>query len=107
MTVTLSSVSSVAQSAPPPPSSPVPPPTKVGAYPTRVTATVRSLQLRKSSSGVGADLGEDTIGDKTFSVLQLRIHSCKALTAQGTPLKHKEAVTAISRGPIDKKWIGK
>jgi hypothetical protein len=104
--IALSSVILIAHQASPPASS-VPPPRQTGSYPTEATATVKSIKLVKSSTGIGAGLGEDTIGDKTFSVIKLRIHKAKALTTQGTPLRQDEAVEAISREPIDKDLVGK
>jgi hypothetical protein len=85
----------------------VPPPRQTGSYPTKATATVKSIKLVKSSTGIGADLGEDTIGDKTFSLIKLRIHKAKALSTQGTTLRQDEAVEVISREPIDKSLVGK
>ena len=65
-----------------------------------------SLRTAASSTGIAAGLGEDIIGDVTFSLLKLRIHAFEALSAEGTPIKNGESIEALSRDAIDKNSIG-
>jgi hypothetical protein len=84
-----------------------PPPVSVAKYRTSSVATLISLRSAPSSSGIAASLGEDIIGDVTFCLLKLRIHSVKALSVEGTPVRKDEVVEALSREPVEKKFIGK
>jgi hypothetical protein len=84
-----------------------PPPGPVARYRTSSVATLMSLHSARSSSGIASGLGEDIIGDVKFCVLKLRIHSAKALSAEGTPVKKDEVVEALSREPVERKFIGK
>ena len=72
---------------------------KVGAYPTQVVATVRSVQrVRVSAEKLGTD---------TVCVLKLRIHTTKALTGQGTTILDNESMEVISTKPVDVSLVGK
>jgi hypothetical protein len=89
------------------PSSPctlaVPSLARVGLYPTQVVATVKSLQLVKSSN---TDV-VDPASDQTLFLVKLRIHTSKPLTLQGTVINDDESINVISREPIDSASIGK
>ncbi len=72
---------------------------KVGAYPTQVIATVRSVKrVRVSAEKLGTD---------TVCVLKLRIHTTKALTGQGTTILDNESMEVISTEPVDISLVGK
>lgn len=72
---------------------------KVGAYPTQVLATVRSVKrVRVSAEKLGTD---------TVCVLKLRIHTTRALTGQGTTILDNESVEVISTEPLDTSLVGK
>lgn len=74
--------------------------TKVGLYPTQVVATVKSLQLVKSST-------LEANASKTLVLIKLRIHATKPLTLQGTLINDDESLDVISSEPIDTASIGK
>src|SRR5512144_1308440 len=69
---------------------------KVGLYPTQVVATVKSLERVKSCTSEDAALCQDHL-----FLVKLRIHTTKALTAQGTVINDDESLDVISRQPID------
>jgi hypothetical protein len=78
---------------------------QVGAYPTQVVATVKSLEPVKNSHP--SDIGEDIVVQKTLYLIKLRIHTTRALTGQGTTINNNESLQVISREPLDKTLVGK
>ncbi len=72
---------------------------KVGAYPTQVVATVRSVKRMRVST--------EKLGTDTVCVLKLRIHTTKALTGQGTTILDNESMEVISTEPVDVSLVGK
>jgi hypothetical protein len=86
---------------------PGPPPLNVAPHKTEAVATVKSLRTADDSTGIGADLGEDIVGKATFTILRLRIHTFKALTAEGTPIANNEVIEAVTRDPVSSGLLGK
>ena len=72
---------------------------KVGAYPTQVVATVRSVKRVRIST--------EKLGTDTVCVLKLRIHTTKALTGQGTTILDNESVEVVATEPVDASLVGK
>lgn len=72
---------------------------KVGGYPTQVTATVRSMRLARVSAN-------KLNTDKVY-VLNLRIHTTRALTIQGTTISDNESMEVVATGPLDTSLVGK
>ncbi len=85
------------------PSVRIPEPVKVGAYPTQVVATVRSLKIVRNADD---DLGGDVAGRQTICLVKLRIHATRALTLLGTPVGDEESIIVISPEPLDTALIG-
>jgi hypothetical protein len=77
---------------------------KVGAYPTQVVATVRSVKTQKIY--LGPEFSDDR-ADATLCIVKLRVHTTKALTDQGTTINDNESVEVISRTPIQEALVGK
>jgi hypothetical protein len=77
---------------------------KVGAYPTQVVATVRSVTMQKIY--LGPEFSDDH-ADATLCIIKLRVHTTKALTEQGTTINDNESVEVISREPIKEALVGK
>ncbi len=73
---------------------------KVGAYPTQVVATVRSVRVLK------VPFSSET-GSQTLCLLKLRIHTSKPLTQQGTTINDNESMEVVSAEPIDESIVGK
>ena len=78
---------------------------KVGSYPTRVVATVKSVEI--VSGATGSVLGQTSIRASACCLVKLRIQSSRALTPMGTPIQQDESIRVISVQPLDKTLIGK